>query len=68
MKPFQSSSSNSLVDYMNCTSCLEKNMSVCLYDFMKSYWSSPNGIMITRDPVRKETDIRSAVQKFIYSG
>ena len=24
-------------------------------------------IMITRDPMRKETDIRSAVQKFIYT-
>ena len=37
-------------------------------DFMNCYWRSPNGIMITREPVRKETDIRSAVQKFIYSG
>ena len=39
--------------------------------FMIFYLSSPNGIMtcmITRDPVRKETDIHSAVQKFIYSG
>ena len=32
-----------------------------VYDFMILYWSAPNGIMITRDPVKKE--LTFAVQR-----